>query len=106
MKKSIIALALIVCMLVPSLGMAAEYTAEAQGFSSAVKATVTVEDGKITAVAFDVSGETAGFGAAQGEALAEAVLAAQGADFDAISGVTMTSNGIIAAVEDALSEAK
>ena len=58
MKKSIIALMLIACMLVPAMGMAAytsgEYTAEAQGFSSAVKATVTVDGDKISAVALDV----------------------------------------------------
>ena len=60
MKKSIIALVLIACMIVPAMGMAAytpgEYTAEAQGFASAVKATVTVDGEAITAVTLDVSG--------------------------------------------------
>ena len=110
MKKSIVALMLAVCMLVPAMGIAAaytpgEYTAEAQGFSSAVKATVTVDAAAITAVALDVSGETQGFGAAQGEALAAAFLEKQSAEIDVISGVTMTSNAAKAAVQKALDEA-
>ena len=84
MRKSIIALVLAVCMIMPACGLAAaytpgEYTAEAQGFSSAVQATVTVDAAAITAVVLDVSGETQGFGAAQGEALAAAFMAAQSA---------------------------
>ena len=109
MRKSIIALALIVCMIMPAMGMAAytpgEYTAEAQGFSSAVKATVTVDGEAITAVVLDVSGETQGFGAAQGEALAAAFMEKQSAEIDVISGVTLTSNAAKAAVQKALDEA-
>lgn len=109
MKKSIVALVLLACMLVPAMGMAAytpgEYTAEAQGFSSAVKATVTVDGEKITAVTLDVSGETAGFGAAQGEALAAAFMDKQNAEIDGVSGVTMTSNAAKAAVQKCLDEA-
>ena len=109
MKKSIVALALIMCMIMPAMGMAAytpgEYTAEAQGFSSAVKATVTVDGEAITAVVLDVSGETQGFGAAQGEALAAAFLEKQSAEIDGVSGVTLTSNAAKAAVQKALDEA-
>ena len=109
MRKSIIALVLATSMLVPAMGMAAytpgEYTAEAQGFSSAVKATVTVDGEKIVSVALDVSGETAGFGAAQGEALAAAFLEKQSAEIDGVSGVTLTSNAAKAAVQKALDEA-
>ena len=109
MRKSIIALALIMCMIMPAMGMAAytpgEYTAEAQGFSSAVKATVTVDGEAITAVVLDVSGETQGFGAAQGEALAAAFMEKQSAEIDGVSGVTLTSNAAKAAVQKALDEA-
>ena len=110
MRKSMIALVLVACMIMPAMGMAAaytpgEYTAEAQGFSSAVKATVTVDAAAITAVTLDVSGETQGFGAAQGEALAAAFLEKQSAGIDVISGVTMTSNAAKAAVQKALDEA-
>lgn len=109
MKKSIIALVLLACMLVPAMGMAAytpgEYTAEAQGFSSAVKATVTVDGEAITAVVLDVSGETQGFGAAQDEALAAAFMEKQSAEIDGVSGVTLTSNAAKAAVQKALDEA-
>ena len=109
MRKSSIALALIVCMIMPAMGMAAytpgEYTAEAQGFSSAVKATVTVDGEAITAVVLDVSGETQGFGAAQGEALAAAFMEKQSAEIDGVSGVTLTSNAAKAAVQKALDEA-
>lgn len=74
MKKSMTAMLLSACMAVPCVGMAqgytaGAYTAEAQGFSSAVKATVTVDDSAITNVKLDVSGETPTIGGAAGEAL-------------------------------------
>lgn len=109
MKKSIIALMLAACMFVPAMGMAAytpgEYTAEAQGFSSAVKATVTVDGETITGVTLDVSGETPNVGGAQGEALAAAVMEKQSADIDVIAGATLTSNAVKAAVQKCLDEA-
>ena len=110
MKKTIVALALALVLLVPSLGTAAAYTpgvyeAEAQGFSSAVKVSVTVSESEITALTVDCSGDTPGIGAAAGEPMTAAILAAQSAEVDGVTGATMTSNAIKAAVGKALDEA-
>ena len=110
MRKSIIALMLAVCMLMPAMGMAAAYTpgtyeAEANGMMGPVKVTVTVTETEITDVTADVSGETESIAAPVPEALKAAILAAQSAEVDGVAGATMTSNGIKAAVQKALDEA-
>ena len=60
MKKFLsLLLAAVMCLsLVPVLAEGVEYTGSAQGFSSQVGVTFTVEDGKITALEVDDSGET------------------------------------------------
>lgn len=110
MKRTIVALVLALALIVPSFGMAAAYTAgtyeaEAQGFSSAVKVTVTVSESEITALTVDCSGDTPGIGAAAGEPMIAAITAAQSTEVDGVSGATMTSNAIKAAVQKALDEA-
>lgn len=110
MKKSMLALVLALCMLAPCMGLAqaytpGTYTAEAQGFSSAVKATVTVDETAITGVTLDVSGETPAIGGAAGDALAAAVLEKQSAEIDVVAGATVTSGAAKAAVQKALDEA-
>lgn len=110
MKKSMLALVLALCLLAPCMGLAqaytpGTYTAEAQGFSSAVKATVTVDEAAITGVTLDVSGETPAIGGAAGDALAAAVLEKQSAEIDAVAGATVTSGAAKAAVQKALDEA-
>lgn len=110
MKKSMLALVLALCLLAPCMGLAQAYTpgtyiAEAQGFSSAVKATVTVDEAAITGVTLDVSGETPAIGGAAGDALAAAVLEKQSAEIDAVAGATVTSGAAKAAVQKALDEA-
>lgn len=110
MKKSMLALVLALCMIAPCMGLAqaytpGTYTAEAQGFSSAVKATVTVDETAITGVTLDVSGETPAIGGAAGDALAAAVLEKQSAEIDAVAGATVTSGAAKAAVQKALDEA-
>ena len=82
------------------------YTGTATGHEPGVSVTVTVDETAITDVQVDVSGETAGIGAAQGDALQAAILAAQGADFDAITGATETSNGVKLALTEALNAAQ
>ena len=110
MKKSMLALVLALCLLAPCMGLAqtytpGTYTAEAQGFSSAVKATVTVDETAITGVTLDVSGETPAIGGAAGDALTAAVLEKQSAEIDAVAGATVTSGAARAAVQKALDEA-
>ena len=110
MKKSMLALVLALCLIAPCMGLAqtytpGTYTAEAQGFSSAVKATVTVDEAAITGVTLDVSGETPAIGGAAGDALTAAVLEKQSAEIDAVAGATVTSGAARAAVQKALDEA-
>lgn len=110
MKKSMLALVLALCMIAPCMGLTqaytpGTYTAEAQGFSSTVKATVTVDETAITGVTLDVSGETPAIGGAAGDALAAAVLEKQSAEINAVAGATVTSGAAKAAVQKALDEA-
>ena len=77
-------------------------TGRGQGFGGVITATLTVEDGVITAASFDGPGETAEIGGAALEQLAEQVVAANGAEIDGVSGATYTSDGCRAAVRNAL----
>ena len=61
------------------------YSASAKGIGSDVTITMTFDANSITDVAIDVSGETPGIGAAIGEQMQDAILAAQGADVDAVT---------------------
>ena len=58
--KKLVALLLSLCLAFGMLAVASAETktGSAQGFGSEVKVTVTVEDGKITAIDVDDSGET------------------------------------------------
>jgi ribonuclease Y len=69
-----------------------------------VTVTLTVEDGKITAAEVTGEGETKGFGyePIYEGTYAAAIVAAQGADIDVISNVTVTSNAVIAATKEAM----
>lgn len=67
-----------------------------------VKASVTFENSKITAVTLDCSGETAGLGDKACEALVEAIIAADSADVDAVAGATVTSDAVYTAVSAAI----
>ncbi len=70
------------------------YSATAKGIGSDVTVTMTFDANSITDVVIDVSGETPGIGAAIGEQMQDAILAAQTADIDAVSGATVTSDAI------------
>ncbi|MBQ7886988.1 MAG: FAD-dependent oxidoreductase, partial [Clostridia bacterium] len=69
-----------------------------------VTVTLTVEDGKITAAELTGENETKGFGyePIYDGTYAAAIVEAQGADIDVIAGVTVTSNAVIAATEEAM----
>ena len=85
------------------------YSATAKGIGSDVTVTMTFDANSITDVAIDVSGETPGIGAAIGEQMQDAILAAQGADVDAVTGATVTSDAVrqaaAACIEQASGEA-
>jgi len=82
------------------------YTASAAGISSDVTVTMTFDANNIVDVQIDVSGETAGIGAAAGAALEEQILAAQSADIDGVSGATVTSTAAMKAAQDCIEQAK
>ena len=106
--KKILALVLALCMMLPVMAMAqtpGTYTAEAKGFASDVKVTVTLTDAGIADVTLDVSGETPSIGGAAADALKAAILEKQSAEFDAVAGATVTSNAVKAALQKCLDEA-
>ena len=60
---------------------------------------------RITAVGINASGETPELGGAAASQLAGAILAAQGADVEAVAGATVTSEAIINAAKECLDQA-
>lgn len=81
------------------------YQGSGTGFGGTITVQVTVLGGKITAVdILSASGETGSyFASAQG--VVSKVLSSQSPNVDAVSGATYSSNGIIQAVQNALSQA-
>ena len=66
----------------------------------------TYTGGKVTNVAIDASGETPDLGGKAAEALSASLLAAGStAGVDAVSGSTMTSDAVFAAMNDCLAQA-
>ncbi len=110
MKKllsCILALALVLCSTaVMAEGFTAgTYTGTAQGFGGEITATVTLSDSEMTAIDVVGEGETAGLGSVAIEQLPGKMLAAQTPNVDAMSGATVTSEAIVAAVTAALATA-
>lgn len=82
------------------------YEASAEGMGGEVPVTVTIKDGKIASVEIGDNAETQGIGSNAIEQLPELIVAANGtAGVDAVSGATVTSSAIFAAVNEALDEA-
>ena len=83
----------------------AEYfTGTAKGFGGDVEVTIAIKDGKIVDVAIAGDSETAGIGTNAIDELPAAIIAAQSAKVDTISGATVTSNAIIEAAEAAIAQ--
>ncbi len=80
------------------------FTGTGSGFGGEVKAVITVEGGKITACTLTGEGETPAIGGAALPKLQEQVLAAGSDKIDGVSGATMTSNAVKAAVAAALAQ--
>lgn len=95
------------------LAMAAEgagytpgtYTADAMGVGI-VTVQLTVDENSVTDAMVDVSGESSMVGALVGDAIKSAIMDAQGADFDAISGATMTCDAARRATAKCLAKAR
>lgn len=83
--------------------MAETLTGEADGFGGKITVELTVENGVITALTLAGDKETPAIGGAALAKLAEAILAAGTVEgVDGITGATWTSNGVFAAVKNAL----
>lgn len=81
------------------------YQGSGTGFGGTVTVQVTVANGKITAIDIvDASGETPSY-FASAKGVISKMLAGQTPNVDAVSGATYSSNGIIQAVQNALSKA-
>lgn len=82
------------------------YSATAKGISSDVTVTMTFDANSILDVVIDASGETPELGGAAAPKLAAAILDAQGAGVDAVSGATLTSKAVKEAAENCIAQAK
>ena len=110
--KRIIALLLAMLMLgtLYTGALAAEmtdgvYVGQGKGFGGNIEVTVTIEGGKITAVEPGAHQETAGISDGAFAQMPQAIIDAQSAEVDGVSGCTFSSDGIKAAVQDALNQA-
>ena len=81
------------------------YEAEAQGFGGKVNVSVTVSESEITDVTITGDAETPTLGGIAIETMGDAIVGAQTPNVDGVSGATVTSNAIIAAVTEALEAA-
>jgi uncharacterized protein with FMN-binding domain len=81
------------------------YTATVKGYHGDVTVKVTVDKTKITAVTAEGLNETAGVGSRAIEQLPDAIVKANSAKVDGVSGATMTSNAVKSAVKAALEQA-
>jgi len=81
------------------------YEGEGQGFGGAIKVKVEVTSGKITSIELLEHSETPGIGDVGADAVIASIIAEQNTDVDVSSGATVTSNGVMEAVKNALAEA-
>ncbi|GIM28448.1 hypothetical protein CPJCM30710_11140 [Clostridium polyendosporum] len=82
------------------------YTGTGRGFQPNLKVSVTVKDGKITEIKILSHNETPGFYEKAFSIVPKEIVSKQATDVDTVSGATRSSNGIIAAVSDALKNAR
>ncbi|QUH19666.1 FMN-binding protein [Alkaliphilus sp. B6464] len=81
------------------------YEGEGEGFAGAIKVKVAVEGGKIASIELLEHGETEGIGDKGAEAVIASIIAEQKTDVDVSSGATLSSNGVMEAVKNALAGA-
>ena len=88
-----------------SLFVPGTYTKSAKGFGGDCTVALTVSDNEITDVQIDGSNETENIGSFAVTLLQQSILENQTTNVDAISGATVTSNAILNAARQALTEA-
>ena len=75
------------------------------GYNGDIKIEVTVNGGSVTTIEVVEAYETEGIGGATLPELIDAAIKSQSTDLEAVSGATVTSEGFVAALENALSQA-
>ena len=90
---------------VQEAGAAGVLTGTADGFGGPITVSVTMDGDEIAAVEVVSNSETPEIAGAALEQIPAAIVAANSADVDIVSGATYTSNGIINAVKNALESA-
>lgn len=109
MFKKLLSILLTVVMLATMMPMAiaeiadGTYTGIGAGMHSAIKVEVVVEGGKIAKVTILEQDETVGIADPAFEQIPAAIVAANSTEVDVVAHATLTSNGIIEAVNNALS---
>lgn len=81
------------------------YDGSASGFAGTMQVRVQISNGKISNISVVSHSETPGFYERVIESIPASIISAQETNVDTISGATYTSNGIINAVNNALSKA-
>lgn len=106
--KGLLTLALVVstaaCQSTTTSDSSTTVSGSAKGFGGDVTVTLTLYGETISAVEIDASSETETIGQAATETLSEQVLEAQSASIDGVSGATVTSDAVKAAVTAALNQ--
>lgn len=111
MKKRMLAIILIGVLLVCFAGCKAAkwedgtFYGTGTGHGGPIKAEVVIEKGKISKVEAVEHQETPGIGDAALEKISGEVIKSQTAEVDSVTGATITSNGFIQAIDNALSQA-
>ncbi|MBR2699232.1 MAG: alpha/beta fold hydrolase [Clostridia bacterium] len=111
MVRKILAWALVLCMLATcALAEPAyqpgTYEATEAGFGGDVTVTMTFDENGITDVQIVGDAETEGVGSKAIEGLPAAILEAQSADVEGVSGASFTSKAILVAAQDCIDQAK
>lgn len=103
--KRLLSLCLGLILLLALPALAEVKTGEADGYNGPIKATLTIEDGKIVKVELE-GNETIPAAQQALKDLPEQIVAAQGSDVDHVAGATYTMKGVKLAVDRALGVAK
>lgn len=82
-----------------------EFIGEGMGMGGSVKVKITVDGGKLTKVEVIEHAETPGIGTFAIDKLPDAIVAAQSADVDSVTGASLTSEAIKTAVREAMAKA-
>lgn len=92
------------CALASCAATAEERTGEAEGYGGTLKVMVTLEEGKLASVQVTEHHETEGVGSRAIESMPKAMADAGTWQVDTVSGATVTSEALMAAVRNALGE--